>query len=120
VSHYDRIIRELDSPPIIMGHSFGGLFAQLLAYRGFGVAAVGIHPGAPAGVLTLPFSPLKAGAQVLANPLNIGGATILTPDCTVTAAIATSLAFVELRCRAPRKANETVGVTLPVGGPRPN
>jgi pimeloyl-ACP methyl ester carboxylesterase len=80
VGHYDRIIRELDSPPIIMGHSFGGLFAQLLAYRGLGAAAVGVDPGSPAGVLSLPFSTLKAGAPVLANPLNIGGATMLTPE----------------------------------------
>jgi pimeloyl-ACP methyl ester carboxylesterase len=80
VGHYDRIIRELDSPPIIVGHSFGGLFAQLLAYRGLGTAAVGLDPGAPAGVLALPFSTLKAGAPVLANPFNVGGATMLTPE----------------------------------------
>jgi pimeloyl-ACP methyl ester carboxylesterase len=80
VDHYERLIRGLDSKPIIMGHSFGGLFAQLLAYRGLGSAVVGIDPGAPAGVLTLPFSTLRAGAPVLANPLNIGGATMLTPE----------------------------------------
>jgi len=80
VGHYDRIVRELDSPPIIIGHSFGGLFAQLLAYRGLGAAVVGLEPGAPAGVLSLPFSTLKAGAPVLANPFNVGGATMLTPE----------------------------------------
>jgi pimeloyl-ACP methyl ester carboxylesterase len=80
VEHFDGLIRKLDSPPIIMGHSFGGLFAQLLAYRGLGLAAVGIDPGAPQGVLELPFSTLKASAPVLANPLNIGKATMLTPE----------------------------------------
>jgi pimeloyl-ACP methyl ester carboxylesterase len=80
VDHLDGEIRKLDSAPIIMGHSFGGLFAQLLAYRGLGSAAVGIDPGAPAGVLELPFSTLKASAPVLANPLNVGKATMLTPE----------------------------------------
>jgi pimeloyl-ACP methyl ester carboxylesterase len=80
VDYFDDMIRKLDSPPIIMGHSFGGLFAQILAYRGLGSAVVGIDPGAPAGVLELPFSTLKAGAPVLANPLNIGKATMLTPE----------------------------------------
>jgi pimeloyl-ACP methyl ester carboxylesterase len=80
VGHYDRIVREFDAPPIIMGHSFGGLFAQLLAYRGLGSAVVGLEPGAPAGVLSLPFSTLKAGSPVLANPFNVGGATMLTAE----------------------------------------
>lgn len=80
VDYLDAFVRKLESPPIIMGHSFGGLFAQLLAYRGLGSAAVGIDPGAPAGVLELPFSTLKASAPVLANPLNVGHATMLTPE----------------------------------------
>jgi pimeloyl-ACP methyl ester carboxylesterase len=80
VDHLDGVVRALAAPPIIMGHSFGGLFAQLLAYRGLGSAAVGVDPGAPAGVLTLPFSTLKASAPVLANPLNVGNATMLTPE----------------------------------------
>lgn len=79
LDHYDRLIRELDGKPIIMGHSFGGLFAQLLAYRGLATAAVGIDSTAPAGVSTLPFSTLKASAPVLSNPFNIGRATMLTP-----------------------------------------
>jgi pimeloyl-ACP methyl ester carboxylesterase len=51
-----------------------------LAYRGLGSAVVGVDPGAPAGVLSLPFSTLKATAPVLANPLSIGDATMLTPE----------------------------------------
>ena len=80
LEYLSDFIGTLDAPPIIMGHSFGGLFAQLLAYRGLGTAAVGIDPTAPAGVLSLPFSTLKAAAPVLANPLNSGNATMLTPD----------------------------------------
>jgi pimeloyl-ACP methyl ester carboxylesterase len=78
LEYLDGFMRALDEVPIIMGHSFGGLFAQLLAYRGLGSAAVGIDAGAPAGVLALPFSTLKASAPVLANPLNSGNATMLT------------------------------------------
>src|SRR5829696_8731705 len=36
VDHYDAIIRSLDRPPIIMGHSFGGAFTQVLVGRGLG------------------------------------------------------------------------------------
>jgi len=78
VDYFDAFVRKLDAPPIIMGHSFGGLFAQLLAYRGLGSAVVGIDPGAPAGILSLPLSTLKSAAPVLANPLNVGKATMLT------------------------------------------
>ena len=42
VDHYDAIIRDLDQPPIIMGHSFGGLFTQILLDRGLGAAGVAI------------------------------------------------------------------------------
>jgi pimeloyl-ACP methyl ester carboxylesterase len=80
LEYFDGFMRALDEPPIIMGHSFGGLFAQLLGYRGLGSAVVGIDPTAPAGVLSLPFSTLKAAAPVLANPLNSGNATMLTPE----------------------------------------
>ena len=72
VDYLDAFVRKLEAPPIIMGHSFGGLFAQLLAYRGLGSAVVGVDPTAPAGVLDLPFSTLKGSAPVLANPFNIG------------------------------------------------
>jgi pimeloyl-ACP methyl ester carboxylesterase len=80
VEDLDAKIRSFAEPPIIIGHSFGGLFAQLLAYRSLGSAVVGIEAAAPAGVLSLPFSTLKASAPVLANPLNIGKATMLTPE----------------------------------------
>ena len=80
LTHLDAVVTALDEPPIIMGHSFGGLFAQLLAYRGRGCAVVGVDSTAPAGVLDLPFSTLKASAPVLGNPFNIGRATMLTAE----------------------------------------
>ena len=48
VDHYDQVIRGLDEEPIIMGHSFGGLFMQLLVDRGLGVAGVGVSAAQPA------------------------------------------------------------------------
>lgn len=77
LTELEQFVRSIPTPPIIMGHSFGGLFAQLLAYRGLGRATVGIDSTAPAGVLSLPFSTLRASAPVLANPFNIGKATML-------------------------------------------
>jgi pimeloyl-ACP methyl ester carboxylesterase len=51
VDNYASIIRDLATPPILVGHSFGGLFVQLLLDRGFGAAGVAIDPAPPKGVL---------------------------------------------------------------------
>lgn len=51
VDHYAAIVNTLPEPPILMGHSFGGLFVQLLLDRGLGAAGVAIDPGTPRGVL---------------------------------------------------------------------
>lgn len=59
VDHYEKIIRGLDRPPIIIGHSFGGLHTQLLLDRGLGAAGVALGTGAPKGVLKLPYSTLR-------------------------------------------------------------
>ncbi|QAY62525.1 alpha/beta fold hydrolase [Xylanimonas allomyrinae] len=78
VDHYERIIRALPAKPIIMGHSFGGLITQLLADRGLGVAYVGVAPGQPAGISTLPPSTAWTGAPILANPFGRKGAKPLS------------------------------------------
>jgi len=52
-------IRALPQKPIIMGHSMGGLLAQILAARGLGKAAVFITPASPAGIMALRWSVLK-------------------------------------------------------------
>src|SRR5712691_10176181 len=59
VDHYDKIIRGLDRPPIIIGHSFGGLHTQLLLNRGLGAAGVALSTAAPKGVLRLPYTTLR-------------------------------------------------------------
>ena len=78
VDHYDQIIRGLDRSPIIIGHSFGGIFTQLLLDRGLGVAGVAIGTGAPKGVVLLPASTLRAGLPALKNPFNRNGLCPLT------------------------------------------
>jgi pimeloyl-ACP methyl ester carboxylesterase len=70
LDHYERIIRELDQPPIIMGHSFGGAFVQVLLDRGLGAAGVGIDAGTTKGVLKLPLSTVRSAWSILKNPAN--------------------------------------------------
>jgi pimeloyl-ACP methyl ester carboxylesterase len=72
VEHYDRIIRQLDAPPIIMGHSLGGTVTQILLSRGLGAAAVGFAPGTVKGVPDLPLSTLRSSFPVLRNPFKRG------------------------------------------------
>src|SRR5438094_548539 len=77
---YEQIIRELDKPPIIIGHSFGGLITEVLLDRGVGAAGVGISPAPIKGILALPFSSLKVASVALKNPANRHKAVTLTPD----------------------------------------
>lgn len=65
----------LAEKPIIMGHSFGGLFTQMLADRGVGAAYVGVEPGQPAGISTLPFSTFRTAFPILRNPFGKNGAS---------------------------------------------
>jgi len=78
VDHLEAEIRKLPVKPIIMGHSFGGLFTQMLADRGLGVAYVGVEPGQPAGITTLPFSTVRTAFPILRNPFARNGASQLS------------------------------------------
>ena len=78
------VIRELDQPPIIMGHSFGGLIVQIILDHGLGAVGVAIDSGAPEGVLTLPLVQAKAGFPVLKNPANRHRAVGFTPKPSST------------------------------------
>ncbi|MFK3979367.1 alpha/beta hydrolase [Micromonospora sp. NPDC050397] len=80
IDHYDRIIRDLDRPPIIMGHSFGGAFAQVLADRGLGGATVVIDSAAVKGVYRLPLSTLRSAWPILRSLGNRRKAVPLSPD----------------------------------------
>ncbi len=76
--HFEAIVRGLAKKPAIIGHSFGGLLAQILAGRGASAATVAIDPAPFRGVLPLPFSALKSAWPVLGNPANRSRAVPLT------------------------------------------
>ena len=78
VDHYEQQIRALDQPPVLIGHSFGGLIVELLLDRGLGRAGVALSPAPPKGILVLPFSSLKAAAPALAHPSRWHGIVTLT------------------------------------------
>jgi pimeloyl-ACP methyl ester carboxylesterase len=78
--HTADVIGGLDKKPAVMGHSTGGLLAQMIADRGLSAATVAIDPGPFRGVLPLPISALRSAAPVLMNPLNRGRAVALTLD----------------------------------------
>jgi len=78
--HYADVIGQLTKKPAVIGHSFGGLLAQIIAGRGLSAATVAID-GAPfRGVLPLPISALKSSFPVLGNPANRHRAVPLTFD----------------------------------------
>ena len=78
--HLEEVIRGLAKTPAVVGHSFGGLFAQILAGRGLSAASVAIDPAPFRGVLPLPLSTLKSAFPVLGNPANRNRAVSLTYD----------------------------------------
>src|SRR5436190_14910691 len=63
--HTTEVIEALNQKPAVMGHSTGGLLAQIIAGRGLSAATVAIDPGPFRGVLPLPVSTLRASAPVL-------------------------------------------------------
>jgi pimeloyl-ACP methyl ester carboxylesterase len=65
LDHYERMIRALPEPPCLVGHSFGGLWVQLLLSRGLGRAGVAIDSAPPRGVLPLQWSALRSTAPAL-------------------------------------------------------
>lgn len=79
-AHYETIVRGLDEPPIIMGHSFGGLVTQILLDRGLGSAGVGIAASPFRGMLGLPYSTVRvAMSGGLKNPFGRSKTVMLTP-----------------------------------------
>lgn len=80
VNHYELIISKLEEPPIVIGHSFGGLITQVLLDRGLGSAGVAISTAPIKGVIFLPFSTLKVSFPALSNPANAHRAIPLTPE----------------------------------------
>jgi pimeloyl-ACP methyl ester carboxylesterase len=78
--HTTEVIKALDRKPVLVGHSTGGLIAQVLAGRGLAAATVAIDPGVFRGVLPLPGSVLKGVGPFLIDPRTRGRAITLTFD----------------------------------------
>ena len=78
--HTTEVIDSLERKPAVMGHSTGGLLAQMLAGRGLSAATVAIDPGVFRGVLPLPFSTIRVLAPILINPANRRRAITLSFD----------------------------------------
>jgi pimeloyl-ACP methyl ester carboxylesterase len=80
VDHIAVVINELERPPIIIGHSFGGTLTQLLIDRGLGAAGVAINSAPPEGIRVSPVSQLRSFFPILSNPANARRAVGFTPS----------------------------------------
>jgi pimeloyl-ACP methyl ester carboxylesterase len=80
LDHLESVIRGLDRPAYIMGHSFGGLLVQLLLDRGLGAAGVAIDSAPPEGIRKVPPAQLRALFPAFENPANRHRAVPFTPE----------------------------------------
>ena len=78
--HTTQVIGALEKKPVLIGHSTGGLLAEILAGRGLAAVTVAIDPGVFRGVLPLPLSVLRGVGPFLVNPRTRGRAITLTFD----------------------------------------
>src|ERR1700678_3949751 len=79
MDYLTEYIGKLDTAPVIMGHSFGGTFAQLLVGNGLGVAGVSLDGAGVKGVKAMPFSEIRSTLPILKNPANRHKGVPLTP-----------------------------------------
>ncbi len=70
IAHFEEVIDGLDAPPILIGHSAGGAFTQILLDHGRGAAGVALNSAPTEGVRAIPAAQLKATLPVLKNPAN--------------------------------------------------
>jgi alpha-beta hydrolase superfamily lysophospholipase len=78
--HYAQIIEGLDTKPVLIGHSFGGLITEKLLGLNYGAAGIAIDAAQIKGVLPLPLSSLRATLPVFKNPANRRRAVSLTAE----------------------------------------
>ena len=78
IEHLESVVGALESPPILMGHSAGGVFTQILMDHGFGAVGVAINSAPTEGVAVVPLSQVRASFPVLKNPANRHRAVGLT------------------------------------------
>lgn len=80
VDHLAGVVEALPTPPILMGHSFGGIMTQLLVDRGLGAAGVVIDSAPTEGVRTQPPSQVKSLLPILTRWSNRHKAAGFTPE----------------------------------------
>ncbi|HEX5442034.1 MAG TPA: alpha/beta hydrolase [Ktedonobacterales bacterium] len=69
IDHYVQIIKQLPEPPVLIGHSFGGLVTQVLLDRGLGAAGVALDPAPPRGILAAAYpTTTRALLRIIATP----------------------------------------------------
>jgi pimeloyl-ACP methyl ester carboxylesterase len=70
IEHLESVLDGLDSPPVIIGHSAGGAFTQILLDHGYGAAGVAMSSAPTEGVRAVPLSQVRSTFPVLKNPAN--------------------------------------------------
>jgi pimeloyl-ACP methyl ester carboxylesterase len=84
VRDLDAVIAKLDAPPVLIGHSLGGLLAQMLAAKGLARALVLLAPCPPWGIMPSTLFEI-ASAQTMLFAGDFWNQP-LTPDYWVAAA----------------------------------
>ena len=79
IDHLESVVKELDRPPVLIGHSAGGVFTQILLDHGYGAAGVAINSAPTEGVAVVPLSQVRSTFPVLKNPANRHKAVGFTP-----------------------------------------
>ena len=80
VENFEDVLDGLDKPPIIIGHSAGGLFTQILLDHGYGAAGVVIDSVPAEGVKVVPVSQIRSLFPFLKDPANRHRAVGFTPE----------------------------------------
>ena len=60
----EQEIRQLGEKPIVMGHSMGGLLAQMLGARGLAKSLVLLSPASPAGIMAITPSVIRGSLSI--------------------------------------------------------
>jgi pimeloyl-ACP methyl ester carboxylesterase len=79
VDHYESVVLELERPPIVIGHSLGGTFTQILLDHGLGASGVGVAAATVEGVRAIPLTTNKVASPAL-SPFKGGEPVSLTPN----------------------------------------
>src|SRR4029077_1793016 len=70
IEQLESLVGDLETPPILMAHSAGGAFTQVLLDHGYGAVGVVMNSAPTEGVRAIPASQVRATWPVLKNPAN--------------------------------------------------